>query len=281
VFSVTKSVASLLVGIAQDDGRLRVDDRASKWITAWRGTPSEAVTVRDLLSNASGREWSTDIDYRRLLMARDRTGFAIGLGQVQPPGKVWAYNNSAIQTLERVLRKATGQDVVAFAQQRLFEPLGMTQSALTRDTAGNAQMFMGMQSTCRDMARLGQLMLNRGSWDGRRIVSAEWVGASTGRSSTGLNDAYGYLWWLNKRGTVVGPLTATGKRPDGGASKRAGSIAPGATDRLFWALGLGNQLIQVDPGSRTVVVRLGPGRRPRPPTFGPVEASGVLRAVIG
>ncbi|WP_395103842.1 serine hydrolase domain-containing protein [Actinomadura sp. SCN-SB] len=280
VFSVTKSVASLLVGIAQDDGALRIDDRASTWITEWQGTPSEKVTVRDLLSNASGREWSTGSDYGRLIFARDRTSYAIGLKQARPPGTVWAYNNAAIQTLDRVLRGATGQDAMSFARTRLFEPLGMTRTMLTKDRSGNPQLFMGMLSTCRDLARLGQLMLNQGQWGGRRIVSAEWVKASTGRPSTKLNDAYGYLWWLNKRGTVVGPLAATGARDDGGARRSADSIAPGAPDSVFWALGLGNQLVQVDPGSRTVVVRLGPGGRPRPPTFGPADAAGVLRAIV-
>ncbi|MFD0856049.1 serine hydrolase domain-containing protein [Actinomadura adrarensis] len=278
VFSVTKSVASVLVGIAQDKGHLRIDDPASRWITEWRGTPSEQVTVRDLLSNDSGRQWSATIDYRRLLMARDRTGYAVGLKQAHPPGTVWNYNNSAIQTLERVLRRATGQDVATFAHRHLFEPLGMTNTRLTTDRAGNAQLFMGMYSTCRDLARLGQLMLDQGRWDGRQVVSSAWVRESTGRSSTGLNTAYGHLWWLNKRGKVVGPRTATGQPERDGASSRE-SIVPTAPDDLFWALGFGNQLIQVDPGTRTIVVRLGKPRPPNPPTFGPAEAAGIRQAV--
>jgi CubicO group peptidase (beta-lactamase class C family) len=278
VFSTTKSVASVLVGIAQDEGRLRIDDRASRWITEWRGTPSETVTVRDLLSNDSGRQWSTRLDYGRLLRARDKTAFAIGLKQGHPPGTVWNYNNSAIQTLERVLRRATGQDVAAFAHQRLFQPLGMDDTRLTTDRAGNTQVFMGMQSTCRDMARFGQLMLNQGRWNGEQLVSAEWVRESTGRPSTELNSAYGYLWWLNKRGTVAGPRAATGA--GGHAPAEENSLVPGAPDRLFWAVGFGNQLVQVDPGTRTVVARLGQRRVPRPPTFGPAEASEVLKAVI-
>jgi CubicO group peptidase (beta-lactamase class C family) len=86
VFSMTKSITSTLVGIAQDDGDLRIGDRASKWIAEWRGTPSAAVTVRDLLSNDSGRQWSPAIDYQQLLAAPNRTAFAIGLGQASPPG---------------------------------------------------------------------------------------------------------------------------------------------------------------------------------------------------
>jgi CubicO group peptidase (beta-lactamase class C family) len=281
VFSVTKSVTSVLVGIAQDDGDLSIDDPASKWIPEWKGTPAEAVTVRDLLSNDSGREWSPLIDYVQLIQAPDKTAFAVGLPQTEPPGEVWAYNNSAIQTLEAVLEGATGQDVVQFAQERLFERLGMDDSMVTTDAAGNAQTFQGVQSTCRDMARFGQLMLNGGGWGDEQIVSSEYVEAATGQSSTDLNRGYGYLWWLNREGAYVNALVAT----DLDAADNPGAvrvqIAPDAPDDMYWALGLGNQVVQVDLGSRTVVVRLGTSEfRPQPPTFGPQQASRVVSEAV-
>ncbi|GAB2844411.1 serine hydrolase [Actinoallomurus bryophytorum] len=281
IYSATKSVTSVLVGIAQDDGVLHVGDSASKWIPEWKGTPAQAVTVRDLLSMDSGREWSVRVDYAQLLRARDRTAFAVGLKQQRPPGQVWAYNNSAVQTLQRVLQKATGQDVAEYARERLFEPLGMARTAMTTDRAGNAQMFMGVRSTCRDMARLGSLMLDHGTWNGRRIVSAGWVEQATGHSSTRLNAAYGYLWWLNRPGTVAGPLSATDLGAAGHPTTVKGPLVHGAPQNMFWALGLGNQLVQVDPGSGTVVVRLGtPEPRPRPPTFGPAEAAKVVTEAL-
>ncbi|HEX4778146.1 MAG TPA: serine hydrolase domain-containing protein [Acidimicrobiia bacterium] len=281
VYSATKSITSTLVGIAQDDGKLRVDDPASKWITEWQGTPSASVTIRNLLSNDSGREWSPAIDYRDLLRAPDRTAFAIGLGQAEPPGTVWAYNNSAIQTLQRVLQRATGEDVVAYAKQRLFDPLGMTETTMTRDRAGNAQMFEGVRSTCRDMARFGTLMLDGGRWGERRIVSSAWVRAATGAPSQPLNAGYGYLWWLNHEGAITNPLVATNLADAQHPSKETGRIAPGAPESMYWALGLGNQVVQVDPASRTVVVRLGTGTpRPKPPTFGPLEASKVVTDAV-
>ena len=281
IFSATKSVTSTLVGIAQDDGDLQVTDSASKWIPEWRDTSARAVTVRDLLSMDSGREWSTRTDYVRLLRARDRTDYAIGLEQQRAPGQVWAYNNAAVQTLQRVLRQATGQDVATYARTRLFEPLGMARTTMTTDRAGNAQMFMGVRSTCRDLARFGTLLLDRGRWGGRQVVSARWVQEATGHSSTRLNAAYGYLWWLNRPGTVAGPLSAT----DLDAARRPatvqGPLVHGAPASMFWALGLGNQLVQVDPGSRTVVVRLGIAEpRPEPPTFGPAEASKVVTEAV-
>jgi CubicO group peptidase (beta-lactamase class C family) len=283
VFSVTKSLTSTLVGIARDDGDLRLRDSASRWVSPWRDTPAEAVRVGDLLSNDSGREWSADLDYGDLLRARDRTAFAVGLGQAQPPGQVWAYNNAAIQTLQRVLQQATGEEVGAYAQRRVFAPLGMTRTAMTRDLAGNAQMFEGLRSTCRDLARFGLLMLNNGAWGERRVVSAGWVAKATGASSTRMNAAYGYLWWLNRHGVLAGPLKPVTRQQAGDPATARGRLVPGAPARTYWAIGLGNQLIQVDPGTDTVVVRLGSAQfQPQPPTFGPAEASKVITtAVVG
>ncbi|WP_207945336.1 serine hydrolase [Actinomadura sp. 7K534] len=281
VWSVTKSFTSVLVGIAQDDGVLSLDDKAAKWIGEWKGTPAEAVTVRDLLSNDSGREWTFKTDYQELLAAQDRTKFAIGLRQQHEPGTVWAYNNSAIQTLQRVLREATGKDVSQYAEERIFVPLGMEDTTMSPDGAGNTQTFMGMNSTCRDLARFGQMMLDKGTWRGRRIVSADYVEAATGRSSTKLNAAYGYLWWLNRRGVVRGPVAATDLGGARSSAAARGQLVPGAPRRLYWALGLGNQLIQVDPVSKTVVVRIGATEpRPKPPTFGPAEAARVVTEAV-
>jgi CubicO group peptidase (beta-lactamase class C family) len=281
VFSATKSFASTLVGIAQDDGDLRIGDSASRWIPQWRGTPSRAVTVRDLLSMDSGRRWDVVTDYLRLLAAPDRTAFAIGLGQAARPGTVWAYSNSAVQTLDRVLQRATGEGVAAFAGRRIFRPLGMAHTTMTTDRAGNAQLFEGIRSTCRDMARFGVLMLDHGRWGGRQIVSAGWVRQATAVSSTRLNAAYGYLWWLNHRGVIASVTAATSLGDVNAGKTQIGRMVPGAPSAMYWAIGLGNQLIQVDPGTRTVVVRLGSAVAiPLPPTFGPAEASKVVTEAV-
>ena len=230
----------------------------------------------------SGRQWSFVTDYVQLLGASDRTAFATGLGQSEQPGTKWTYNNAAVQTLEQVLQQATGEDVATFAEQRLFEPLGMTHTKMSRDRAGNPQLFEGIQSTCLDLARFGELILDGGTWHGKQIVSSSWIRQATGRSSSKLNAGYGYLWWLNRKGTLASPIAATSV---GGAksqtTKPKAQIVPGAPADMFWALGLGNQLIQIDPGTKTVVVRLGPPEpNPQPPTFGPAEASKVVTEAV-
>jgi CubicO group peptidase (beta-lactamase class C family) len=255
VFSTTKSVTSTLVGIAQDRGDLDIDDLASDYIPSWEGTPSAEVTVEDILANVSGRHWDGTSDYQGLISAQDRTGFAVGLGQDAPPGTTWFYNNSAIQTLDAVLEEATGQDPATYAQENLLDPLGMAHSEMTLDGAGNTNLFFGLRSTCEDMARFGYLFLRQGRWEDSRVVPRRWVRAATGHPSQELNAAYSYLWWLNRRGPVVSdPLESTSV--DEAAQAEPSQIAEGAPEDIYWAWGLGGQVVQVHPASDTVVVRL-------------------------
>jgi CubicO group peptidase (beta-lactamase class C family) len=279
VFSATKSYGSTLVGIAQADGRLDIGDKASKYIRAWRGTPSDDVTIENILANDSGRELSPAVDYGQLPFAQDMDALAIGLKQTDKPGTRWGYNNSAIQTLDAVLREATGESPAEYAADRLLGPIGMAHSQMTTDASGNTKVFMGLQSTCEDMARFGYLFLRHGRWDGTQVVPSDWVEAATGQPSQPLNAAYGYLWWLNRPGAIAGAGQAvTGQAA---AGRRDAQIVPGAPDDMFFALGLGGQTIAVDPGSETVVVRLGPARGPAGgPTFGAADAAAVVTEAL-
>ena len=250
VFSVSKSVTSALVGIAQDRGELEIRERASEFITEWVGSASEEVTIRNLLSNDSGRYWDLITDYVLMFaLAEDKTAFSIGLGQQHEPGVYWEYNNCAIQTLERVFEEATGKDLAEYARENLFEPVGMA-SSYGRDPAGNPLTFSDVSASCRDLARLGYLYLRGGRWSqGRQIVSEPWVTEST-RPSTGLNSAYGYLWWLNRDGhwtTGSVPLRIEGD----------GRIMPSLPEAVFNASGAFDQIIFVDPETDIVFTRLG------------------------
>ena len=265
VFSVTKSVTSALVGIAVRDGSLRLGDRVSRYVPSWRGTDSQSVTVRHLLSNDSGRFWSEQSDYVDMTGARDRTAYAVALSQQHPPGSAWAYNNAAIQVLDRVLEQATGMPTADFAAKRLFAPLAMTHTQMTRDASGRStNSYFGLQTTCLDLARFARLYLEEGTVDGRRILPRAYVEASVGASSTTLNAAYGYLWWLNRYGTLRGAtdqVDAAGQPVE----VHTGRLVPGASPSLYSAIGLGGQIAMVDPRSGTIVVRLGkasPGVQP-------------------
>lgn len=278
-FSITKSVVSALVGIAVRDGDLRLDDPVAKFVPAWRGTPSGGVTVRNLLSNDSGRYWSAQSDYGDMIRAADRTGYAVGLSQQYPVGSAWAYNNAAIQVLDAVLRKATGRRTSELARTRLFEPLGMSHTRMIGDsTRRNTMVFFGVQTTCLDLARFGRLYLNRGKVGRHRILDRSWVRASL-TTSTEHNAAYGFLWWLNRPGTLRGPLDPvdTAGQP---TTPVQGQLAPGAPTRVFAALGLGGQVLLVDPTSRTIVVRMGPGSLTNRNGYGFADAARVITEAV-
>ncbi|MCU0268217.1 MAG: beta-lactamase family protein [Acidimicrobiales bacterium] len=243
IFSASKSVSSTLVGIAEAEGYLDIDQPASDFITEWQGTDSESVTIRNLISNDSGRFYTFENDYVAMAAgAPDKTAFSIGLSQQYPAGEHWEYNNAAIQTLEAVLERATGRDMVEYAQEKLFEPIGMDVS-IKRDAAGNPLTFMGVQAGCGDAARFGWLFEQDGSWNGEQVVPAAWVEEAT-QPSQDLNKGYGFLWWLNSGGEMGNQSLDTLKWPD----------AP--TD-AYAALGLGGQVILVIPSQDLVVVRLG------------------------
>ena len=249
VWSVTKSVTSTLVGIAQAQELLHVDDFASDYIEPWATTESASVTVGELLQQDSGRHWDFFDDYVELdALSGDKSAFAIGLPQQHEPGTWWEYNNAGVQSLEPVIRTAVDQDVAEFATEHLFEPIGM-QATMAHDDAGNTITYAYLQAGCRALARYGYLYLRRGQWaDGEQIIPAEYVDLST-TPRTELNDAYGYLWWLNQPGHWVRPSTP-------GRNEGDGLLLPNAPIGAYTARGLGAQVVAVDPSTEVVFTRL-------------------------
>jgi CubicO group peptidase (beta-lactamase class C family) len=277
VFSITKSLTSLLVGMAADDGVLELDDSASEGIDEWRIGPAAEITVRDLLSMTSGRHWDDATDSRMIRDEADKTTYAVNLPQDHAPGKKWVYDNSAAQALESVLDDLYETDDVAdIAQDRLLGPLGMRDTVWTRDQAGNALTFSGVESTCLDLARVGHLMLNHGAWDGKQLVSSGFVKRAT-RPSSDLNAAYGLLWWVNGKGRIVEVLRQAGYSND--KPPYDGQLAPSVPDDAFWAYGYGDQYVAVVPSERLVAVRL--GARPATPDLLTFErfTRGVLKGL--
>lgn len=273
IWSITKSVTALLVGIAQDQRLLDVDDRVATYVPAWRGTPSRRVTIRHLLANTSGREWSLETDYSAMAgRAADKTRFSIRLSQEARPGTVWAYNNAAIQVLEAVLEKATRTSVPDFARTHLFRPLGMHRTRFQLDGAGNAMVFGGLLSTCRDLARLGVLLADDGRVKGRRVISARYLREATQRPSSELNAAYGLLFWINEPGPL---LQAVPGAP--GAPAEQGPMVPAAGPKAFWGIGLFGQLLFVSPADDVVAVRLGD----QPPAGAPLSVGRFTELALG
>lgn len=256
-YSITKSLTSLLVGMASDRGELSLDDTAATQVPQWRGTPASAVTVRDLLAMTSGRAWSEATDRQLIRGSSDQTAYAVGLGQAGAPGE-WVYDNSAPQVLERVLAGATGESsVVNLAQRDLLGPLGMRDTVWPTDATGHATTYSGVESTCLDLARIGYLVLNQGTWDDQQLVSTDYV-KQLSTPSSDRNAAYGLLWWTNAEGRVVEVLRQAGFTQD--KAPYRGRLAPDVPADAIWAFGYGNQYVAVVPSLDLVAVRL--GRRP-------------------
>ena len=247
-WSVGKSYASTVVGLAVDRGDLdSVDELAADWIPEWQDTPREAIRLHDLLAMSSGLEFDMLADNVTMPLAQNMTALAVDAPLVNPPGALWEYNNHSVQSMEPILRAATGMAADEYADLHLFEPLGMDVE-WKRDEVGQPALYMNARASCRDNARFGQLFLRRGCWNGERVLSEEWVEAATS-SSTNHNRGYGYWWWLSGEDPTLDSVDFEPKGP--------GGLHPFAPDDAFCAVGLGNQFIEVIPSLDMVVVRMG------------------------
>ncbi len=191
--SSTKSIAGLLVGMLIDDGKLSgVDVRVCTYLPDWCTGTRVHVTIRHLLTMTSG--FPTMQDARSVSGATDQNAHVRALTPTSEPGEVWAYSNEGVQLLSPILDVVAGEPIQSYAKRRLFEPLGMVSTQLSVDAAGHAVLYSNMQTTPREFARIGLLMLRHGAWQGKQIVSQRWV-ASSVVASQALNREYGLLWW--------------------------------------------------------------------------------------
>ena len=197
IHSATKSLTGLLTGMLIDDGKIRsIDQPASDFLPQWEIGHRAGVTLRHLLTMTAGvprlRSWNGP--------ARGRPSVHSGTERVMKlplefePGREWAYSNEATALLSPILERATGTPLAQYARERLFDPLGMYWTTLRVDEYGDTETYGGMETTARDLAKIGQLMLNRGRWNGQQIVSEEWVRRSVQPIP---QKEYGLLWWTD------------------------------------------------------------------------------------
>ena len=191
--SSTKSVAGLLTGMLIDDGHLQSEDVfVCSLIATWCSGPRARVTVRHLLSMTSGLPVMRDSSVG---FVNDKNAFVLHLVPTSEPGTTWAYSNEGAQLLSPILDRVAGEPIQDYAHRRLFGPLGMDSTRL-HVYPNHAWTYADMETTARDFARLGVLMLRGGKWNGRQIVSSAWLTSST-QPSQSLNPRYGLLWWID------------------------------------------------------------------------------------
>jgi CubicO group peptidase (beta-lactamase class C family) len=242
-FSAAKSFVSTLVGIAIEEGLIgSVDDPLTEYLpelTA-RDPRFREITLRHLLTMSSGIRYEEGGfpsfgDDTYTYYGVDLRDIALNRTRIEgPPGLAFHYNNYNPLLLGLVLERATGTSVSDFMTTRLWQPLGAEGDAtwnLDSERSGFEKMESGLNARAVDYARFGLLFLHDGEWNGRRIVSEDWVRAATGADTTSGSASYfsyGYFWWLD--------------------AERPGR---------FYAMGKYGQYIYVAPDADAVVVRFG------------------------
>ena len=209
VRSVTKSVVSLLYGIARHDGHVSPVDRpVLEGFAEYPDLRADAARMRILVEHAlsmtMGIEWEEAIPYsdprndeRRMDDATDRYRFVLGRKLVAPPGERWKYCGGATAVIAKLVARGTGRPLFDYARERLFGPLGIEHVEWTSDRVGEPSAAAGLRLRPRDMARIGQLVLNGGRWGSRQIVPADWLRESLQpRAEVDPIVRYGYFWWL-------------------------------------------------------------------------------------
>ncbi|MBF8963460.1 serine hydrolase [Pontibacter sp. FD36] len=264
-FSVAKSIVSILVGIALKEGTIQsIDQPVSDFLPDFREGAKAKITLRHLLWMSSGLNW--DESYGNPFSVTTEAYYGSDLKKVirrleavEEPGQAFSYKSGDTQILAFVLEAATGQRLADYAEEKLWRPLGAEQKAewSIDHPLGNEKAYCCFFSNARDFARIGQLYLQKGVWQGDTLVSPQYVQASL--TPSGLTDAntgdptrhYGYQWWL---------------LPDYKGQS------------IFYARGILGQYIIVLPEKELVIVRLGKKRGERI-NHHPAEVTGMIDAV--
>ena len=228
VMSVTKSVCSLSIGILMDRGAIKsIEQPASDWIPSWKDDAVRSkITLRMLMTHTSGLP-----DDNAIADAEDRIEFASKVALVAAPGEKFLYSGVGSALLQTVIAQASGQTLTQFVDEALLLPLGITSREWLMDKTGHEKTGGGLSLVPSDLLKIGEMMLARGVYHGKRIVSVKSYQRMITKSQT-LED-YGLMWWL--------------KNPQ--ANKGA------KTFKVFMAVGWGGQFIIVYPEKDLIVVR--------------------------
>ncbi|MBB5519373.1 serine hydrolase domain-containing protein [Amphiplicatus metriothermophilus] len=245
-WSMAKSVTATIVGAAVLRRHIDITDPAP--VEEWRDDPARAaITWNDLLRMQSGLAFDENYadprsDVNRMLFREADAGAAAARRPlVHPPGDHWSYSSGTTNLIARTLRRVLaekGVDYQAFAREAVFRPIGAASVVMETDSAGAPIGSSYVYATARDWGRLGQLYLNDGVWEGRRLLPEGWpdyVSAPTPAS----DGAYGAHFWLNR---------------DGEMRRR---YISGAPESLYFFSGHEGQYVFIIPDKRTVIVRTG------------------------
>jgi len=239
-FSVAKSIVSLLVGIAIDEGKIKsVNQAVSDFIPAYKDGLNAKLTIRDLLTMTAAFDWKESYYNPFSLTAKayfgsDLTSIIKNLKVIEEPGYTFNYQSANQLVLAYILQKATGKTLSEYASEKLWKPIEAKHDALWSidKKDGLEKAYCCFNSNARDFSRIGLLALHEGKFNNRQIVSETYLKESTKpaelKNGT-INEQYGYSWWQAK---------AFG-------------------EDFFYARGILGQYIIVLPQKNMVIVRLG------------------------
>jgi CubicO group peptidase (beta-lactamase class C family) len=251
--SASKSVTSILFGIAVDQGKISdLDEKMFANFPEYVGLSDEEkgeITLQQMLTMTSGIPWDESYSFNdarndlghMAFFSPDPVRYVLEKPLTSKPGEMWVYNSGTTNLLGEILHLKTGTPLVEYGRDNLFDPLGITSFEWLSFPA-SPQMAVAsslLYLKPRDMAKIGQLYLQQGNWNGKQIVSPQWVQESTAISvqlpidygPAFQNIGYGYQWWH-------------------------GRFAYGDTDTIY-AAGWGGQFIFIMPEIKTVVVTTG------------------------
>jgi len=191
--SVTKSVVGLAVAKLLSDGAIdSLDTPVAYYYPEWKQGQKDEITIRHLMNHTSGLQNVANAN-AEVNPAPDVIQLGLSASVVNKPGTEFSYNNKAVNILSGIIKKSADKPIDKYLQAEIFNPLGITDSWGT-DEAGNHYGMSGLAIHARDLAKLGQLVLQNGSWDNEQLIEKQWVDKLMDQGSPETR-TYGLLWW--------------------------------------------------------------------------------------
>jgi CubicO group peptidase (beta-lactamase class C family) len=193
--SVTKSVVSLAIGRLLTEGKIRsVDQPVHEFYPEWNQGRKKKITIRHLLNHTSGLQNVPRADIE-IYPSPDFVQLALAAELSYEPGTAFSYNNKAVNLLAGIIQRASGQRMDLYIKEALFLPLGITDFSWTLDRAENPHVMAGLQIFPADLAKIGQLVLNRGRWNGHTLIAESWFDLTL-RPGQEFEPTSGLLWLI-------------------------------------------------------------------------------------
>jgi len=211
IFSATKSIVSLLIGIAIDEGKIKsVDEPIGNYLTEFSEDERGKITIKELLTMSSGLDWNETYSSPTSITTKAYYGknlreVSTDQQLIEKPGVRFRYQSGNTQLLAFIVEEATGETISKYAERKLWKPMNAVKPALwsVDKKDGDEKSFCCFNTNARDAARFGQLVLNKGQWNGKQLVSENYITDATKAASFLLNeeksaalDCYGYQYWV-------------------------------------------------------------------------------------